>query len=66
VKAWDAGTDLNPSFRYPAASQYQLDRGIIHLFSHGRLRMYLARLGLDIVGGEGGRWQGWKDEKLRS
>lgn len=30
---------LNPSFLYPAALQYQLANGVIHLFSQGRFTM---------------------------
>lgn len=42
---------LRPSFLYPAASVYQLERGINHLFSHGRLMTWLTRDGCDMVKG---------------
>jgi hypothetical protein len=37
-----------PNLRYPEALAYQLARGIIHRFSHGRARMYGAREGADM------------------
>ena len=40
---------LRPSFLYPAASAYQLARGIIQRFNHGLLTMYPASDGADII-----------------
>lgn len=42
-------TYLRPSFLYPAVSEYQLARGIIHLLSHGRLTIKFVRDGCDIL-----------------
>ena len=44
-------TYLRPSFLYPAASEYQLARGVIHLFNHGRLMMKFVREGCDMLSG---------------
>jgi hypothetical protein len=38
-------TYLKPSALYPAALQYQLARGVIMFFSHGRFTMKLANDG---------------------
>lgn len=40
---------LRPSFLYPAASVYQLARGVIQRLSQGRLMMKFVRDGWDIV-----------------
>ncbi len=43
---------LKPSFLYPAASAYQLANGTIQRFNHGRLIMYFASEGADMVAGQ--------------
>ena len=40
---------LKPSFRYPAASAYQLAKGTIHRFSHGRFNTYFVNVGADMI-----------------
>jgi hypothetical protein len=42
-------TYLKPSALYPAALQYQLARGVIMFFSHGRFTMKLANDGWDMA-----------------
>jgi len=42
-------TYLRPSLRYPALSKYHSDSGFIQRMSHGRLMMYGARVGCDMV-----------------
>lgn len=48
---------LSPSFRYPAASLYHSDNGITQRSSHGRLAIYPAREGVDMV-----RCDGWSHD----
>lgn len=40
---------FKPSFLYPAASAYQLAKGVIQRFSHGRLRIKGAIDGADML-----------------
>lgn len=49
---------LKPSFLYPAASAYQLANGTIHRFSHGRLIMYFASEGADMMADQESRERG--------
>ena len=45
----DEETYRRPNWRYPAAEPYHEARGLRSFDSQGRLRMYGARLGADIV-----------------